>query len=162
MQNKKGFTLVEILVSVTIIGILSTIMIPQYKSMKLKAEAVNLYTYMNTLEKDMVNYKSTYGVYPRNFSQMPSVDPKISANQHWDYSIATIYPEIMDDNRITVQTYGTDSSPALHTLAKLIGWGHSQPDTNENQKFIKFILLKLCIKHCIKWAYYCNFIKLKK
>ena len=53
---KKGFTLIEMLVVVLIIGILAGIALPQYNKAVWKARFAEVYTVVNALEKSIESY----------------------------------------------------------------------------------------------------------
>ena len=69
-MKKNGFSLVELLVVVAIIGILATIMAPNVKEHMRKARVVRTKTFIENLSLVVSNYKNDFGVYP------PSYDPQ--------------------------------------------------------------------------------------
>ncbi|MGN1058045.1 MAG: prepilin-type N-terminal cleavage/methylation domain-containing protein [Candidatus Avelusimicrobium sp.] len=66
-KNKKGFTLLELLVVVLIIGILSAVALPQYQKAVAKSRATQLYSAINGLHKGVQSYFLENGSWPENF-----------------------------------------------------------------------------------------------
>ncbi len=72
----KGFTLIELLVVVLIIGVLSSIALPQYRKAVLKAKVATLLPTMRRWKDAMMEYNLRHGYYCENAEQdkCPSVD----------------------------------------------------------------------------------------
>ena len=70
MKNKKGFTLLELLVVVLIIGILAGIALPQYQKVKEKAEASQLLISLKALQEAQQRYFLEKGVFATNFDNL--------------------------------------------------------------------------------------------
>lgn len=60
---KNGFTLIELMIVVAIIGILSVIAIPSYQNYKLRVHRVDAQSELMTIAHNMARYKSTNGNY---------------------------------------------------------------------------------------------------
>ena len=66
---RKGFTLVELLIVIIIIGILATMAIPQYTKMVVKAKKAEAYVNLDALRKACFVYRTEYG----DFSGRPDI-----------------------------------------------------------------------------------------
>ncbi len=65
-MNRKGFSLIEMLVVTVIIGILANIAFPLFGDIRLKAQAARIIADVHTIEIAALNQFSDTGVHPRN------------------------------------------------------------------------------------------------
>lgn len=79
-----GFTLVELLVVVLIIGILASVALPQYEKAVEKSRVAEALTFFNTLEKAEKSYQLATGRYTRNLDRL---DIDISGLQNNGYGL---------------------------------------------------------------------------
>ena len=68
--NSKGFTLLELLVVVMIIGLLTSIAVPQYNRSVRRAEMMEGLSHGKTIYDAALRYKSVNGEGPTNFNQL--------------------------------------------------------------------------------------------
>jgi prepilin-type N-terminal cleavage/methylation domain-containing protein len=85
-RNARGFTLVEILTVIVIIGILSAILIPAVNAVRTSVNTAYLRSECSSIETAIEAYKLKYGDYPPDFSNLEIVD------RHY----RRIFPEILD------------------------------------------------------------------
>ncbi|MDD2927331.1 MAG: prepilin-type N-terminal cleavage/methylation domain-containing protein [Candidatus Omnitrophica bacterium] len=95
-QKEHGFTLIELIIVVVIIGILALVAIPKYYTSVAKAQKNTVYATLDVLRQAMLSHYAVYGVYPTPFT-FPIVvtidgdtvvnlnDP---SNANWRYDIA--------------------------------------------------------------------------
>ena len=69
-ENIKGFTLIEVLVVVLIIGILAAIALPQYQKAVIRARFAEIETNLKTLLHAQDLYYLTHSQYPRSLSDL--------------------------------------------------------------------------------------------
>ena len=69
-KNKKGFTLLELLVVVLIIGILAGIALPQYKKAVWRSRAKGMLPVLRSMRTSIDVFYMTNGVYPTKFDEL--------------------------------------------------------------------------------------------
>lgn len=74
MENKKGFTLLELLVVVLIIGILASIALPQYQMAVTKSRVASMLPLMRRWKDALMEYKLQHGSYIQENGERPSAD----------------------------------------------------------------------------------------
>ncbi len=70
MNKKHGFTLIELLAVVVILGILTSIALPQYRKSIQRAEAANALINLKTIFDSAKRYKATHSAWPTSVSQL--------------------------------------------------------------------------------------------
>lgn len=66
MKGKKGFTLVELMFVIAVIGILASIAIPDYLAYRDRAYLAEGYELAGPLKKDIIDYYGHVGEFPEN------------------------------------------------------------------------------------------------
>ena len=69
-KHKSGFTLIEVLVVVLIIGILTSVALPQYEKAVEKSRAAKAVSALRTIWNAQRVYYDTYGVYANDISKL--------------------------------------------------------------------------------------------
>ena len=69
-RKQEGFTLVELMVVVLIIGILVAIAIPVFNSAKRNAQVKSCFANQRTIDGALVSYQAEYGVFPADGTAM--------------------------------------------------------------------------------------------
>ncbi|MBT4837797.1 MAG: pilin [Methylococcales bacterium] len=63
---QKGFTLIELMVVITIIGILASVAIPNYQQYALRAQVTESLTLADTIKIALISYYKVKGEFPKN------------------------------------------------------------------------------------------------
>ena len=102
--NAKGFTLIELMIVVSIVGILATIAIPSYKSSLIKARETVLRQDLFTLRELLDHHRADKGKYPPSLEDLVTVgylrtlpkDPFTNSPSSWQQIIEPTEGGIFD------------------------------------------------------------------
>ncbi|MDD5027763.1 MAG: prepilin-type N-terminal cleavage/methylation domain-containing protein [Candidatus Omnitrophica bacterium] len=76
-RRKKGFTLIELIIVVVIIGILAIIAIPKYYANVTKAERAQVYSNLVAIRQAVLSYYAVYGAYKSSYPITVTLDGDI-------------------------------------------------------------------------------------
>ena len=85
LRNRKGFTLVELMIVVAIIGILAAIAIPNFLNFRLKAKTSEAKSNLGAIRSTQVAYYAEWNSYVANQALVP-VNPRASNPNKIDWS----------------------------------------------------------------------------
>lgn len=91
--NKKGFTLVELVIVIVIVGILSTISVSAYSSLSLKAVEAEGASLVNFIAKNEVTYQIENGVFlniPNDVQQSDALGVNLNISKYFQTFKATV------------------------------------------------------------------------
>ena len=103
-NRRAGFTLLELIIVVTIIGILATMLIPAVRENPLRAKEAVLKANLKTLREAIYQYQGELGSYPpslgtlvdEGFLRALPVDPMTGRDDSWE----VVYEEIEEPEEI--------------------------------------------------------------
>ena len=125
MKANSGFTLIEILIVMTIIAILATILIPSIGGFDSEAKVTTTKSNLNTLRTSITLFRAKNGRYPENLQEL--VD-----KTYLDKGVKRRYIQKMPEELLSADGGSSDSEVQLstETMSNNGGWTYFK-DTAE-------------------------------
>ncbi len=123
IKKNKGFTLIELMIVIAIIGILAAIAIPQYQNYVARSQTTRVYAELadlrNTVEDCLTNGKTAIGTGANECDPRATASNMLQGNSQVGASIPTNYGVAQLDNPLTITssivgTISNSSSVILH------------------------------------------------
>ena len=76
MRNKKGFTFIELMTVIAIIGILAAIAIPQFNAYRSRAYMCEGYSLFEDVKKNLIEFNDYRGVFPKDNNEAGLASPE--------------------------------------------------------------------------------------
>ena len=133
-ENQKGFSLIELLIVVTIILIIAAIAIPNLMRSKIQANEAAAVETLRTLDTSVVMYSTTYGGYPHGLSDMgPAAGSANATSAAADLIDIVLASGVKSGYKFTYTVGSTD--PAGNVLSYSIAATPVTPGTTGQRSF---------------------------
>ena len=117
---KQGFTLLELLIVVMIIGILAAIALPQYQIAVEKSKSSQALTLIKAIDESIRSYNLATGHYPTSFDQLDITIPESFNIDEKFIPNGVTYGKSNKDWNISVERYNDESAVGL-SMVRITG-----------------------------------------
>ncbi|WP_283392764.1 pilin [Photobacterium phosphoreum] len=111
MKKQQGFTLIELMIVVAVIGVLSAIAIPQYQKYVAKAEVASVLSTMTGIKTNLEAFIVENGRFPKGEAGEMPVD--LGAPAIMPLGEFTLNPGTKDDGTLNLEFNATDVNALL-------------------------------------------------
>jgi type IV pilus assembly protein PilA len=89
-KNEKGFTLIELMIVIAIIGILAAVALPAYKDYTVRAKASELIIGASAAKNSISEYIIVNGTFPASTFEVQNISEGMISSLSWDGSTINI------------------------------------------------------------------------
>ena len=115
MKNQKGFSLIELLVVVAVLGILVAISIPEFNRYQMKSKRVEGISLIRSLEISQTSYYLVEETYASLFTQLSSSGHLLESQTKF-YNPGNFYSNNYDKGYVAIVSANLDADPNLDRL----------------------------------------------
>jgi type IV pilus assembly protein PilA len=126
---QKGFTLIELMIVVAIIGILAAIAIPAYQDYTIRSQVTEGMTLAGDLKASIAEYTAQTGSWPASMVQLGLTSGGLTKTGRYVFGIDVV------DGTITI-TYGNDANAAINQASTGNSLLSFRPLVNANEDIV--------------------------
>ncbi len=119
MKNQKGFTLIELMIVVAIIGILASVAVPQYQSYIARTKVTDSYSTAAAAKNMVADFFNTYGVMPEGTDattgslEVAAIQDGVNASEYvsgavWAQTTTTLGTLTVTMEKVNTEVNGED------------------------------------------------------
>lgn len=135
-NNEKGFTMVELIIVVAIMGIIGALLVPAFGAMSTKARLTTDLTTVKTLKRTVDSYKAEIGSYPAADS-LDALNTELIAKGYLDMDASTQTDGVnvtynQADGKVILDVTGITDPDATKVIDTLYSTSNNSDFINKN------------------------------